>query len=202
MSPRHPYPAARREDVSDDYHGTPVADPYRWLEEPASEETQAWVAAQNARTRALIDARPDLGAISERLSAIWNYPKLGVPYRRGGRTFFSHNDGLRNQATLFVQDGPDAEPRVLLDPNTLSEDGTAALTSESVSRDGRLLAYGISHGGSDWQTLRVRDVATCEDLPDVIEWCKFAVAAWARPRPMTCWSTSAPTPPASASTPG
>ena len=178
MPPHHPYPAARRDDVIDDFHGTPIADPYRWLEDPTSAETQTWVAAQNARTRALIDSRPDLGMIRERLSAVWNYPKYGVPYRRGGRTFFSLNDGLRNQATLYVQDAPEAEPRVLLDPNLLSEDGTAALTSESVSRDGRLLAYGISWGGSDWQVLRVRDVTTGEDLPDLIEWCKFAVAAW------------------------
>jgi prolyl oligopeptidase len=136
------------------------------------------VEAQNARTRALIDAREDLPAISERLTAIWNYPKYGVPERRGGRTFFSQNDGLQNQATLYVQDTPDSEPRVLIDPNTLSEDGTAALSSSSVSRDGGLIAYGISHSGSDWQVLRVRDVSSCEDLPDLIEWCKFATAAW------------------------
>ena len=121
MPPRHPYPPARREAVSDDYHGTTIADPYRWLEDPASEETQAWVAAQNARARALIDARPDLGAIRERLSAIWNYPKFGVPYRRGGRTFFSLNDGLRNQvAVRTIQEVVSGERDLLM--QTLTRD--------------------------------------------------------------------------------
>jgi prolyl oligopeptidase len=172
------YPPARRDDVADDFHGTLVADPYRWLEDPAAPETRAWVDAQNARTRALLDASPDLAAIRARLAEIWDYPKQGVPYSRGGRTFFSRNDGLQNQAVLYVQDAPDAAPRVLLDPNTLSSDGTAALTSESVSRDGGLLAYGISQNGSDWQVLRVRNVASGEDCPEQIRWCKFAVAAW------------------------
>ncbi|KAB8333898.1 S9 family peptidase, partial [Scytonema tolypothrichoides VB-61278] len=134
---RHPYPDARRDEIVDDFHGTPVADPYRWLEEAAAPATQAWVDAQNARTRARLDARPDLAAIRARLTQIWDYPKLGVPYRRGGRTFFSKNDGLQNQAVLYVQDGPAAAPRLLLDPNTLSADGTAALTAEAPSRDGR-----------------------------------------------------------------
>jgi prolyl oligopeptidase len=173
-----PYPPARRAEVADDYHGTPVADPYRWLEDATSAETQAWVAEQNARTRAALDARGDLAAIRARLSAIWDYPKYGVPYRRGGRTFFSQNDGLQNQAVLYVQDGPDDAPRVLIDPNTLSADGTAALTSEAPSRDGSLMAYGISQSGSDWQQLRVRDVATGADLPDLIQWCKFSSPAW------------------------
>ena len=172
------YPAAPRDAVVDDFHGTPVPDPYRWLEDAASPATQAWVEAQNARTRALLDARPDLAAIRARLSAIWDYPKYGVPYRRGGRTFFAENSGLQNQAVLYVQDDPDAPPRVLIDPNSLSADGTAALTSEAPSRDGSLMAYGISRSGSDWQLLRVRDVATGADLPDLIAWCKFSAPAW------------------------
>lgn len=172
------YPPARRDAIVDNFHGTPVADPYRWLEDPAAPATRAWVDAQNARTRALLDAAPDRAAIRARLAAIWDYPKQGVPYRRGDRTFFSRNDGLQNQAVLYVQDAPAAAPRVLIDPNTLSADGTVALTSESVSRDGRLLAYGISQGGSDWQVIRIRDVASGEDYPDEIRWCKFAGAAW------------------------
>ena len=172
------YPAAPCDAVVDDFHGTPVPDPYRWLEDAASPATQAWVEAQNARTRALLDARPDLAAIRARLSAIWDYPKYGVPYRRSGRTFFAENSGLQNQAVLYVQDDPDAPPRVLIDPNSLSADGTAALTSEAPSRDGSLMAYGISRSGSDWQLLRVRDVATGADLPDLIAWCKFSAPAW------------------------
>lgn len=175
---RQPYPPARRADVVDDFHGTPVADPYRWLEDAESSETRAWVDAQNARTRALLDARPGLEAIRARLTEIWDYPKLGVPYRRGGRTFFSKNDGLQNQAVLYVQDAPDAAPRVLLDPNGLSPDGTVALVNESPSHDGRLLAYGVSRSGSDWQTLHVRDVASLADLPDAIEHSKFTTIAW------------------------
>ncbi|MBX0327858.1 prolyl oligopeptidase family serine peptidase [Oscillochloris sp. ZM17-4] len=172
------YPPARRADIVDDVHGTPVADPYRWLEDPAADETRAWVDAQNARTRAMLDAHPGWREIRARLAEIWDYPKESVPYRRGGRSFFSRNDGLQNQAVLYVRDAPDAAPRVLLDPNTLSADGTAALSSESVSRDGGLLAYGVSQSGSDWQVLRVRDVTTLDDYPDEIRWCKFTVAAW------------------------
>jgi len=175
---RPPYPPARRADTLDDFHGTPVADPYRWLEDPAAPETRAWVDAQNARTRALLDARPDRDQIRARLTALWDYPKLGVPFRRGGRTFFTKNDGLQNQAVLYVQDGPDATPRVLLDPNALSADGTAALTALAPSRDGRLLAYGVSRGGSDWQTIHLRDVDTLHDLPDQLQHCKFTSIAW------------------------
>lgn len=178
MFSQGPYPPARRADVVDDFHGTPVADPYRWLEDPTSEETQAWVDAQNRRTRELVDARPDLAAIRERLRAIWNYPKYGVPYSRGGRIFFGKNDGLQNQAVLYVQDSAEAAPRVLLDPNTLSADGTVALTNEAVSRDGKLLAYGISQSGSDWQIVRVRNIDSGEDYPDTIKWCRFAGIAW------------------------
>lgn len=172
------YPPARRDTVVDDFHGTSVADPYRWLEDPTAAETVAWVEAQNARTRAYLASAADQNALRERISAIWNYPKFGVPYRRAARMFFSKNDGLQNQALLYVQDTPDSPARVLLDPNTLSDDGTIALTGESPSRDGSLLAYGVSQSGSDWQTIRVREVGSGADLPDIIEWCKFASIAW------------------------
>lgn len=176
--PLFPYPPARRDALVEDFHGTPVADPYRWLEDAAAEETRAWVTAQNERTRALLDAHPERAAIRRRITALWDYPRHGVPYTRGGRTFFSKNDGLQNQAVLYVQDGPDAAPRALIDPNTLSADGTAALTSEAPSRDGSLMAYGVSRRGSDWQTIHIREVATGADRPDTIQWCKFSTIAW------------------------
>ncbi len=171
------YPPARRGDVVDDYHGTPVADPYRWLEDADSAETQAWVAAQNALTRRLLDAVPAREAIRRRLTELWDFPKTGAPVRRGPWRFFTHNDGLQNQAVLYRQ-ADDRAPEPLLDPNTLSPDGTAALTSWWPSRDGALLAYALSEQGSDWQTIAVRDVAAGQDLPDVIPWCKFTSVAW------------------------
>lgn len=172
------YPPARRDDVVDDYHGTLVADPYRWLEDPHSPETQNWVAAQNELTFGLLHEVPARARIKARLTQIWDYPKYGVPWRRGNCTFFNKNDGLQNQAVLYWQADDVAEPQALLDPNTLTADGTAAITNQVVSRDGQLLAYGVSHSGSDWQTIRVRHVETGQDRVDEVMWCKFAGIAW------------------------
>jgi prolyl oligopeptidase len=168
----------RRDDVVDDYHGTPVADPYRWLEDAASAETVAWVAAQNARTRAYLDARPVRERLKARLTALWDYPKHSIPSREGDRYAFFKNDGLQNQAALYIQDTLDSTPQLLLDPNTFSADGTVALSGASFSEDGRYLAWGTSSGGSDWQTWRVRDVESGADLAETIEWTKFASVAW------------------------
>jgi prolyl oligopeptidase len=162
----------------DNYHGVEVADPYRWLEQLDSAEVKAWVAEQHARTEAYFVAIPEREAIRRRLTELWDYERRGVPFTRGGRRFFLKNDGLQNQAVLFVQDAAGAEPRVLLDPNGLSEDGTVALSMIEVSEDGHLLAYGISRAGSDWQEWRVRDVATGADLVDELRWIKFSGAAW------------------------
>lgn len=172
------YPDARVEDLVEDLHGTPVADPYRWLEDSASEEVAAWVEAQNSLTRSWLDAVPVRGAILERLRALWDYPKVGLPVRRGGHYFFQRNEGLQNQPVLHVQEGRDGSPRVLLDPNTLSDDGTVALTNLEITRDGGLLAYGLSESGSDWQEIRVRRVDDGEDLPDRIRWVRFSEIAW------------------------
>jgi len=174
------YPETRKVDVVDDYHGTKVPDPYRWLEDTDSPETRAWIEAQNAITFAHLAAIPERDAIRERLTRLWNYPKYGLPFREGGLYFFTKNDGLQNQAVLYVQPSLDAEPRVLLDPNTLSEDGTVALSGLAVSHDARYLAYSTSSGGSDWQELFVREVATGRDLADHIRWAKFTGISWTK----------------------
>ena len=172
------YPDARRVDTVDDYHGTEVADPYRWMEDPDSAETQAWVRAQNVISQAWLAAVPEREAIRERLSSLWNYERYGTPWKRGSRYFFSKNDGLQNQSVMYVAESLDAEPRVLIDPNTFSEDGTVSLSGMSISEDGRYLAYALADGGSDWTTWYVRDIDTGKDLDDKLEWVKFSGAAW------------------------
>ncbi|MDE3245983.1 MAG: S9 family peptidase, partial [Acidobacteriota bacterium] len=172
------YPETRREAVVDDYFGTKVADPYRWLEDDNAPDTKAWVAAQNEVTRAYLDAIPERKAIQARLTKLWNFERFGVPFKRGANYFYHRNDGLQNQAVLFVTENLKDSGRILLDPNTLSKDGTIALGSMAVSEDGKLLAYGLSVGGSDWITWKVRDVASGKDLADEIKWSKFSGASW------------------------
>lgn len=174
------YPASRKDSVIDDYHGVKVEDPYRWLEDDNSEETKAWVKAQNKVTFDYLQAIPQRETLRARLEKVWNYERMGLPYEYGGRWFFTRNSGLQNQSVLYVTDSLDAEPRVLLDPNTLSADGTTSLTETAPSEDGKRLVYGISKGGSDWQEFHVKDVDTGTDLPDVLEWIKFSGASWAK----------------------
>lgn len=169
---------ARRGDVVDDYHGTKVADPYRWLEEAGSAETLAWVEAQNAVTARYLAAIPAREKIRARLTELWDYPKYSVPQKEGERYFFSKNSGLQNQAVLYMQQTLEGEAAAILDPNTFSEDGTAALTNQVFSEDGRLLAYGISSRGSDWQEIKIRRVEDGTDYAEVIRWCKFSSIAW------------------------
>ncbi len=172
------YPKTRTGDQVDDYHGTKVADPYRWLEDVDSPETHAWVEAQNKVTFDFLRSIPSRDAFRDRLTEIWDYARYSAPFKEGHRIFFFKNDGLQNQAVLYVQDDPQAEPRVLLDPNTLSEDGTIALGGMSISRDGRYMAWSTSVSGSDWRTWYVRDIDTGKDLKDKIMWSKFSDAAW------------------------
>jgi len=172
------YPAARKSDVVDDYHGTRVPDPYRWLEDPDSPESRVWIEAQNRLTAAYLAEIPARSTIRERLTKLWNYPKYGTPFRKGRRYFFFKNDGLQNQSVLYKQASLTADPETLLDPNLLSEDGTVALSTMAVSDDGRLLAYGTSASGSDWEEFRVRDVAQGRDLSDYLKWIKFSGASW------------------------
>ncbi len=171
--PSHPDPT-----VVDIYHGQPVPDPYRWLEDLDSEQTRAWIEAQNRLTFDYLQRIPARQRLLERLTQLWNYEKYSQPFKEGGRYFYFKNDGLQNQSVLYTQESLEAEARVLLDPNTLSEDGTVALSGIAISRDGRYLAYGLSRSGSDWQEWKVRDIATGEDLLDHLRWIKFSGASW------------------------
>ncbi len=172
------YPTTRRGDTVDEYHGAKVADPYRWLEDDNSDETKAWVTAQNQVTQTYLSAIPQRDKIRARLTELWNFEKFGVPMQRGGRYLFTRNSGLQNQNVLYVTDALDAEPRELLDPNTLSKDGTVALTTYVLSDDGSKLAYGLAIAGSDWQEWKVRDVVTGKDLDDHLRWIKFSDVSW------------------------
>jgi len=171
------YPPARISDQTDTYFGTTVADPYRWMEAD-SPELREWIDAQNVLTNTYLDAIPFREDLRKRITELVDYPRYGTPWMRAGRLFYFKNDGLQNQSVLYVMDTPDAEPRVLLDPNTLSEDGTVALQTTSVSKDGKFLAYSIARSGSDWNEIFVLNIETGETLPDHIEWVKFSGIAW------------------------
>ncbi|BDU71053.1 prolyl oligopeptidase family serine peptidase [Mesoterricola silvestris] len=175
-----PVPATRKCDQVDDYFGTKVADPYRWLEDDNAPETKAWVAAQNQATFAHLAAIPQRKAILERLRALQDYEKYSAPRKEGKNYFYSYNSGLQNQAVVYVTPDPAKAGKVLLDPNGLSKEGTMALAGMSPSPDGRLVAYAVAAAGSDWKTWKVRDVATGRDLPDELQWTKFANVAWNR----------------------
>ena len=172
------YPMTERDEtVVDDYFGTKVHDPYRWLENDTSAATMAWVEAQRALTNEYLSHIPMRETIKARLTQIADYERYGVPSKRFGKYFFSKNDGLQNQSVYYVQDS-DGEPEVLLDPNKLSDDGTVSLGGMSLSNDGKYLAYTIQRSGSDWVEIYVMDVATKQLLPDHIEWAKFTNASW------------------------
>jgi prolyl oligopeptidase len=172
------YPDSRKCEHVDTYHGVQVADPYRWLEDLNAPETESWIAAQNAVTFDYLAAIPERDAIRERLTALWDYARVGAPFRRGDRYFQFRNAGLQNQDVLYVMETPTAEGRVLIDPNTLSADGTVALTGISVSWDGAWIAYATSASGSDWKSWHVRSVESGLDLEDHVVWAKFSGAAW------------------------
>lgn len=174
------YPTSKTINQVDDYHGIAVGDPYRWLEDADSAETQTWVEAQNKVTFNYLETIPQRSEIQARLTDLWNYEKYGLPFKRGDRYFYYKNDGLQNQSVLYTLETLDAEPKVLLDPNQLSEDGTVALSGIAITDDGKRLAYGISKSGSDWQEWQVRDIATGQDLTDRIQWVKFSGAAWTK----------------------
>ena len=172
------YPTISKSDQIDNYHGTAVADPYRALEDPDTEETKAWVEAQNQVTFSYLNEIPAREKIKQRLTKLWDYEKYGTPFKEGESYFYFKNDGLQNQSVLYTLPTLESEPRVLLDPNQLSEDGTVALSGIAISENGQLLAYGLSSSGSDWQEWKVRDIATGEDLQDHLQWIKFSGAAW------------------------
>jgi prolyl oligopeptidase len=172
------YPQTRTVEQVDIYHGVEVADPYRWLEDANSEETAAWVAAENEVTHSYLKNLPYRQELKERLTELWNYPRYSQPFKRGEKYFFSKNDGLQNQSVWYMQSSLEADPEVLFDPNKLSEDGTVAISGFNLSEDGSLLAYSLSGSGSDWQEFRVRNVETGEDTTDLVQWVKFSGASW------------------------
>ncbi len=172
------YPETRKGDVVDNYHGTEVPDPYRWLEDDMSEETAAWVKAQNEFTFSYLDQIPFRSALKERMTNIWNYPKMGTPFKEGNYYFYSYNSGLQNQNIMYIREGVDGEGKVFLDPNTLSENGTVALAGFSVSNDHRYVAYGTSSAGSDWREFFVKDIKTGKNLDDHLMWLKSSGASW------------------------
>ncbi len=180
---KHPqlvYPVTRTTNVVDNYHGIEVTDTYRWLEDDNSAEIKAWVEAQNQVTFGYLETLPLRAPLKSRLTALYNFERFGVPSRQGGRYFFQKNDGLQNQSVLYVAESLEAAPRTLLDPNTLTADGTVALKGYAISDDGAKMAYGLSTAGSDWEEFRVRDVATAQDTGDVLKWVKFSGIAWAK----------------------
>ena len=174
------YPATEHIGQTDNYHGTSVADPFRWLEDDNSSQTKAWVEAQNKVTFGYLDQIPERKAIRERLTKLWNFERYGIPFKEGGRYFFTKNDGLQNQSVLYTTASLSESPRILLDPNKLTTDGTAALSGYAISEDGNFMAYGVASAGSDWQEWKVRDVRTAEDVKDHIKWVKFSSASWTK----------------------
>ena len=172
------YPETKKVDVTDNYHGTLVADPYRWLEDDKSDETKAWVEEQNKITFDYLNKIPFREKIKNRLTEIFNYPKYGAPFRAGNKYYFFKNDGLQNQSVLYVKETLESKEEVFLDPNKFSEDGTKSLTTISFSDDGKYLVYGVSSGGSDWNEFFVMNAETKKLLSDHLKWIKFSGAAW------------------------
>ncbi len=174
------YPPARKDTTVDNFHGTMVADPYRWMEDESSPELKAWIEAQNALTEAYLGQIPFRQKIRERLEELWNYPRFSPPRKKGNTYFTSKNEGLQNQSVVYAQTQLGGASTIVIDPNTLSNDGTVAISGMAFSDDGTLLAYGLSRSGSDWQEIRIRDLRTGKDFDEVIRFCKFAGVAWTK----------------------
>ncbi len=174
------YPVSYQSEQVDIYHGVSVKDSYRWLENPDSPETKAWIEAQNSLTFDYLSGISAREKIKERITQLWDYEKYGTPFKEGGRYFYFKNDGLQNQSVLYTLKSLDDSPQVLLDPNLLSDDGTIALSGLSISNDGKFLAYGLSTSGSDWNEWRIKNIETGQDLPDLIQWVKFSDASWTK----------------------
>ena len=176
--PASKYPSAPASNQVDDYFGTKVPDPYRPLENPDSPESRKWIEAEDKITFDFLKTIPERDGIKKRLTEVWDYERFGVPFKEKGRYFLSKNSGLQNQNVLYTSTNLSEPPKQLLDPNTLAKDGTIALSGLEVSDDAKLLAYGLSTAGSDWQQWKVRDVETGKDRPDQLDWIKFSGAAW------------------------
>ncbi|MDR1483314.1 MAG: prolyl oligopeptidase family serine peptidase [Planctomycetaceae bacterium] len=172
------YPTARQSEQTDTYFGVKVNDPYRWMETNDTKELSDWINAENKLSRKYLDGIRQRENLKKRLTEVINYPRYSLPSIKNGKTFYFKNDGLQNQSVLYVLDTPESAPRVLIDPNKFSEDGTVSLGSISVSKNADYIAYSISKSGSDWKEIKVRKISTGEDLPDKIEWIKFSAIAW------------------------
>jgi prolyl oligopeptidase len=174
------YPPAKKGDVVDDYHGTKVPDPYRWMEDLDSQEVSAWVAAQNEVTNRYLANLPARGSFKERISVLWDYPKTTMPTVEAGTLFYRQNSGLQKQPPIFMRASMDAKPQLLIDPNTLWPDGATSLSTYAPSPDARYLAYTTAEGGADWQTVHVKDLASGKDLPDAVQWMRFSGLSWTK----------------------
>ncbi len=174
------YPVTRVDDQIDIYHGISLPDPYRWLENPDSPETQIWINEQNNITFKYLEQISVRETIKERITKLWNYEKYGIPFKEGDRYFYFKNDGLQNQSVLYTLKHLDDTPTILIDPNTLSADGTVALSSLAISNNGELMGYGLSKSGSDWVEIKVRDILTGKDLEDHLKWVKFSGISWTK----------------------
>ena len=181
-SARVQYPTTKTVDQVDEYHGTRVADPYRWLEDLDGADTKAWIAAQNGVTDAYLAATPGREQIQQRLTALWNYPRVSLPFREGGRLFFTKNTGLQKQSPWYVADGAPAgaaeRARLVIDPNEISKDGATQLSRFSPDPSGRYVGYGLSGGGADWVTMKVKRLADGRDLDDTVEWLRYSSVSW------------------------
>lgn len=176
------YPTTRKVDQTDELHGTKVSDPYRWLEDDVrkSRDVANWVESQNKISFGFLEKISARKPLQKRITELWNYERYSAPFKEGGRYFYSRNDGLQNQSVLYTMDALDGTPRVLLDPNKLSKDGTTALSGLAVSPDGKHLAYGVANAGSDWQTWKVLSIADTRPLDDEVRWIKFSSASWTK----------------------
>jgi prolyl oligopeptidase len=174
------YPPTAKGDQVDDYHGTKVPDPYRWMENLDAKEVADWVAAQNGVTFGYLEGLALREKFRARITQIWDYPKVGLPIREGGRLFYRRNSGLEKQSPLYMRASVDAPAELVIDPNAMWEDGATALSQIAPSPDGRLLAYTYAEGGADWQTVRVRDLASGRDLDDTIAWMRFSGLSWTK----------------------
>jgi prolyl oligopeptidase len=174
------YPQARKGDVIDDYHGTKIADPYRWMEDLDAKEVTEWVEAQNKLTSGYLERLPLREHFRKRITELWDYPKTGLPLREAVRLFYSKNSGLQRQSPVYMREHLDSEPRLVIDPNALSPDGSVSLGEYAPSPDGRLIAYTLSQGGADWRSVHVREIASGRDLQDKVEWMRFSSLSWTK----------------------
>ena len=174
------YPTPRKDATVDDYAGTKVADPYRWMESLDAKEVADWVPASNNVTEPYLKSLPLRDHFQKRLTELWNYPRVGVPVVEGGKLFYARNTGLQRQAPIFMRTAIDAPPSLVIDPNAISADGSLSLSEWQPSPDGKLFAYGLSEGGADWRTVHVRDLTTGKDLDDAVRWIRFSNLSWTK----------------------